>query len=373
VKSDSPYEFILHDSLASLMSLREAWTVLLERFGGCNPFYTWEWAVAWWEVYNRPGDQLSVISVVEHGQVIAIAPLFVRRRPWYGLQRRMLVFLGEGNADRSDILSASDDPEIFKGILSVLISQNNWDIIQLREMPSQSSFLQWVKTCVSLPFWVEQDSLCPYVAFDTERNRQAFEKQLSRNMRSELRNLRNRMERLGAVRILTREISDCFDQAVPKMKEVEGQSSKAFREIDLVFCQNQPFKLQEKFIELAKGSLVPMLTSIEIDEKMISYLYGYLFKNKYYAYNMAFIPEYARLSPGKLAMHETIVHGLENGWHEFDLLRGASYLKSRWSDCSRQQYHLTITQASVINYFFSILVFKARPLLKRLRNAIRKS
>lgn len=366
------YHFKLIGNAEGLEKLQSPWAELLEKIDSASPFLLWEWGAAWWQVFAQKDDKLAVVVAYKDCQIVAIAPFVIRKRSWYGLPRKQLIFLGEGNADRSDIIVHEPNAQLFEELFGFIKKNLKWDIMYLREVPQESHFLQWIQSN-KIKAYFEQDSLCPYLSYPIGVTKESFEKSLSRNMRGELRNLRNRLMKMGGVKFSVSPITGPSDQEWVRVQEVENQSSKARRTIELVFCQAGSASFQKRFLSLSSGIVKPLLTKLEVDEALVAYLYGFFFKRRYYAYNMAFLPEYARVAPGKLAMHETILHGIEQGWKEFDFLRGASHLKSRWSESSRSQQHITLIKPSIVNELHALLVFRVRPAIKRIKERMKRN
>ena len=92
VHSGTSVEII--DQLRDLEALRPQWTELLGASATHGPFLTWEWVYAWW-THLRERSRLNLLVVRLGGQLVAIAPLRITRRPltWFS----SLEFLGTGS------------------------------------------------------------------------------------------------------------------------------------------------------------------------------------------------------------------------------------------------------------------------------------
>ena len=71
---------------------------------------------------------------------------------------------------------------------------------------------------------------------------------------------------------------------------------------------------------------------LERDGRLIAYLYGYIYKNNYYAYNTAFSKQDGRFSPGKLIMNEAMCHCMNCHIESFEQRprRDAAVTPVRW-------------------------------------------
>ena len=108
-----------------------------------------------------------------------------------------------------------------------------------------------------------------------------------------------------------------------------------------------------------------LLSCLEVDGNLGAYLYGYLYKQVYYAYNTAFLEDYRDYFPGKLIMNETLKYVQENGGTAFEFLRGGTYFKKRWTQKTRIQNNLFWIRSKPINFLYILVVFQIRPLLKK--------
>jgi CelD/BcsL family acetyltransferase involved in cellulose biosynthesis len=89
------------------------------------------------------------------------------------------------------------------------------------------------------------------------------------------------------------------------------------------------------------------LVYIMVGSVPISYVYSFLFKNKYYYYNLAYNSEYAKYSPGSILLQELVKYSFDNKLFEFDFLRGDESYKSHWSTHLRENYAIDIVNNSL--------------------------
>lgn len=368
----TPYSYELIDSIEGLQALQARWGKLVAGQERSPLFSRWDWLSTWWDSFSCPQDRLAVVWVERAGKPFALAPFFVRRSRYYGLQRRVLRFIGEGNSDRADILVAEPDSTFFDGLFNFLQQRVNWDVVSLREIPAESALLLWARN-INLAR-MEKDSDCPYISFEPGQSVEAFRKTLSKNLRREFSNMTNRLKKLGEHRFYHRLLSDPDDPDLKRLREIELHSAKAARDIHLVFSPEVNDGFQKHLLRSFDDSVQPMLTVLELNGEIISYLYGFITGEAYHAYNMAFLPEYSRLSPGKLTMQAAIDESIRMGLKEFDFLRGDSYIKSKWSNTARSQMHLTLLKNCLLSRLHGWLIFTLRPRLKpflqRFKNAL---
>jgi CelD/BcsL family acetyltransferase involved in cellulose biosynthesis len=365
----TPYTFDLIETSGALADLRQSWETLFE--GSYNPslFSRWEWNYAWWQSFSQKNDRLSLVWANRHGKPFGIAPFFVRPSSYYGLPRRLLRFLGGRHSDRADILIREPDPIFYNALFSFLYERVNWDVIYLREIPAESPFLEWIRNSTMMAF-MEKDSICPYIPLTPDMNPESFQASLSSNIRKEFRKVKNRLAEMGESSVQHRSLIGPGDPLLERIREIEINSAKATRNIHLVFSPETNFSFQQNLLAQESDSIHPLLSTLELNGEIVAYLYGFIMNHIYHAYNTAFSLDFSRLSPGKLLIQETIEHCIREGLREFDFLRGNSYLKSKWTDRVRTQYHLTIFRDTLLNQLHQRIVFGLRPKIKPLLNRL---
>ena len=358
------YNFQIIDDIEAFKAIHQE--IMTNESGTDNIilFNSFEWLGSWWEAYSTPENSLLVLLCRKDHDLIALAPFYLTTARYYGLPRRMIQFIATGNSDRGDIIYLKDlDEHFFEEMLEYLSAQVKWDVLSLREIPENSPLIIWANK-YSMAH-VEKDSDCPYIPFDKGVTVESFRLGVSKKLRREFSNMFNRLKKEGEHKFVHRMLQAPDDPLLVKLKEIEQQSSKASGDIHLVFSPQKNFLFQQLLLKNLFPKVKVMLTSIELNREIVSYLYGFIFRDVYHAYNMAYLPEYARFSPGKLNMQEAIDECIRMNLKEFDFLRGNSYIKSKWADQARPQYHLTIFRKSLLNRIHSWLIFSIRPAVKK--------
>jgi CelD/BcsL family acetyltransferase involved in cellulose biosynthesis len=370
-RDTSPYSFEMIETQEALIGLRPRWESLMLSVKHAGLFSRWDWNFTWWQNFSEKGDQLLVVWAECNGEPFGLAPLFLRRSRYYGMPRRLLRFIGEGHSDRADILVSEPDPAFYTALFDFLAKRAVWDVIYLREIPKESGLFNWARIS-GIPTYIEKDSECPFIPFSIGMTPESFRSSLSRKTRAEFRNRANRLQRIGESIVRHRVLDDPDDPVLDCIRDIEMSSSKANREINLVFSPESNFVFQKKLLGQISGSVQPLLTTLEVKGKIIAYLYGFIADKVYHAYNTAFLSAYAHLSPGKLLIQEAIEYCNREGLREFDFLRGNSYIKSKWTDRYRKHLRLTVFRNTLLNRLHAWMIFTLRPELKPLLGQLRK-
>lgn len=161
-----------------------AWGRLYERCGAATPFQNHAWLHSWWLSYGRPG-RLRLVLVREGGELVAAAPLMLRRGP---VPR--LVPLGGPISDYADVLIDDERADRAAAVLAEALSAAaRTALIDFREVRPGAA-VEHVYERWSGPRRRLQDSLClelPAVPMDELASRLASGK--AQRVRAKLRKL----------------------------------------------------------------------------------------------------------------------------------------------------------------------------------------
>lgn len=336
-----------------------AWDGLLARSSCDTMFLTSAWLGAWWRAHDgrcRP----RVICALEGGRLAAAAPLCARRSRYYRVPITELCFLGDLTSDRQDFLARPGEAGALEAIWRRLRDQpRGCAIVRLEEMPAQSAAVAAGRR-VWRGFESETSSNLPYLPIRSDWA--AFEATLSRKFCSEMRTRPKLFAGWGAWRYDVTEgtgILEQLDEAIA----VEAASHKA-RQGRAFYADPANREFMRRLLA-APGAIRPLLFTLRVQQRLVSYILGFVYGGVYHAYNGAFLPGYAKGSVGKWLFHQTVRHAFENGLRGFDFLRGASYLKTRWRPEDRPQVRAVAFQPGLAAELLRLAVFRVRPWMKR--------
>jgi CelD/BcsL family acetyltransferase involved in cellulose biosynthesis len=103
---------------------------------------------------------------------------------------------------------------------------------------------------------------------------------------------------------------------------------------------------------------------LKVDDKIVGYRYGFLYKQRFYDWNTSFDPAYFQYSPGKILVGEAIRSSIENRIEEFDFLRGDEEYKLKWTELSRAIYELFYFANSALGSILASYYGTLRPRIK---------
>ena len=130
---------VVHDH-ATFEALAEAWDDLWARCPTATPFQTHAWTSAWARAYVAPG-QLAAVHVWDGDLLVAAAGLHrVRRGPL-----RLLVPLGGGISDHTDVLLDPRVPDAGPRLVQALLEVPGWRVLDLPEVLPGAAAEQWAQ------------------------------------------------------------------------------------------------------------------------------------------------------------------------------------------------------------------------------------
>jgi len=341
-------------------SLREPWNALMGRSERRSLFLTWEWLEACRQTVFL-GARLRIVGCFEGSDLVGAAPLVQRRAWYYGVPVTELSFLGDPLSDRQFFLDAKGDGVATARICEYLATNPfGVDLLRLEQLPLDSPTILIAQRYFSR-VEVEQSSELPFVPMAPHWSE--FEKRLEPKFRSEMRTRPKVFDSIGEwnlQHVRDSGVSEMLDQ----ISQVELSSAKASRG-RAFFGVRENLECIRCFLSLASGAaVVPILSTLSISGRSVAYLLAFLYDDKYHAYNMAYLPEHRKGSPGKYVMHQAIRHAHDCGAGEFDFLRGGFFMKREWKPSIRTNCRCVHFYSAFPGNLLRWAVFKARPRIK---------
>jgi CelD/BcsL family acetyltransferase involved in cellulose biosynthesis len=187
--------------------------------------------------------------------------------------------------------------------------------------------------------WIRQSGVCPVVQLPAKVE-QFYESLNSTHRRKVLKAKRQLRNEIGEIEFSRAQelnyglyLNDLFrlHEAAWKARHKSGVLSDSRVQL---FHQS----LCKEFIENGHACLY----KLKAGDAVISVVYGFIAKDRYYSYIGGFDPEYARYSPGNVILLHVMEDCINNGIKEFDFLRGSELYKYSWGAIDRPNFELTI-------------------------------
>ena len=314
----------------STPALASEWRRLQERGGVVTPFLTWEWFSA---LADSPTlARHCVVLVVDRpgGQTAGILPLEVAPDP-KGLRVVRCAAAGDLGADHLDVVAAPRDREEVAAAAARYVTRVlRWDMADFEGLLQDGALaraltreLRWPR-CLPLPAQVE-----PVAVMD---------------LRSE--EVRQRLLRRGArglkwVQRAGGDFSGVTDPAEvgAALETLMDLHNDRFGERSVVFStpERRTFHLTAATRLAAAG--MARVNRLSTADQDIAFEYVLLHGNRVYAYQSAFRPGVGH-SPGRTVMCQGVLALADEGWVEYDFLRGEEDYKTDYATGSRPDVRL---------------------------------
>jgi len=341
------------------IDLKGEWNGLLAQSDGSSIFLTYEWLRSWWHAYGNDNKLCTVSARDPEGKLIGIAPLYRHRSRYYKIPAAEVTFIGDKASDRQTFIVHRDHPEVYGMLLSEITSGIAYDIVRLEQVPAESPLIAAIKNLPNCE--TEIDTTLPYVEIGS--GWEDFRKSLSSKFKRDLKHKYNVLKKAGPWSVACITDAETISNHLDHLAAIETESRKGQRDYAL-FADRRALALHRKFLALSRPHQWAALFLLTSNDIVISYLLAFNFNNTLCAYNMGYLPDFYRMSPGKLVLNEAVRYAFDNRLTEFDFLRGNSYIKTLWCQKARRNHRIVVFRPSLKASMLRYLVFQARPFLK---------
>lgn len=300
-----------------LAALVPAWRRLWECDPRATPFQHPAWLLPWWHAFGA--GQLHSVALFAYGELVGLAPLFVRDG--------RLQFIGTGNTDYLDVLCApgwqTRGGECFRNHLH---RSGGWEVADYQEMRTDSPWLACHRQDA-----VAQ-SVCPTLDLSGFR--------LNSKRRNTFRRRSRQLWTSGDVcfEVASGEQSEEYLEALLRLHALRWQTRGETGV--LVWNEVQRFH-RECCPALAAAGCLRFL-GLRLNGELIAVLYWLQKPGVVFAYLTGFDPQFAAHGPGMLLQSCALEHAVFLGDSECHFLRGGEPYKYEWGASDRINYCVTV-------------------------------
>jgi CelD/BcsL family acetyltransferase involved in cellulose biosynthesis len=323
------------------------------------------------------GRRLLVLRLESQGRLFACLPFTAGLERLRGIPARTLRMLGHPYSDRIALPVRPGDSHLLHSVVDALLAcPSPWDALVLSELHDPAERAQLTKALSRHPelsvHWRDcARSPLLRLDFDTVEELQAS---YSKSLRLRLRRARSKLDAAGTVR---------FERMLPApaevpaliatMKAIEDASWKGQRSLG-IFSTPAGVRfftaVAERFA--ARGWLD--LGFLHLDDRPISYRFGFRHDGVFYDYNLAFDPAHAQFAPGRLLLDHMIVSSHAAGLARVDASRSSvdePHLLADWSGEHVDHAELWVLRPTVSGRVLAWARRHVHPIAQRLRRTQR--
>lgn len=308
-----------------------------------TPHNTTSWLMSWWNAYGSEHKLRIGLFWVED-QLVGYAPLMISHKSKFMIPYRLLHFIGEGISDYADIFSRNDDFMTKTEMVQIILSKWEWDIIILYNVREGSNTIAAVKNKVDNCFIdTKTNTRCLFITL-SDLAFEEYYKSLSRNHRREIQKRKHKLDSLGTwslnfnPRVNPEDLFKIFGYLHTSRSKLKGwvplYEDPAFHQFFLELFNNP------------QSDFEILYSTLNHEENLISYTFGFIMKNIYYHWNIGFSNDYKFISPNKIHHGFLIEECIKRGYKEFDFMRGDSEYKFNWTKSLRYNYKIQVIKKS---------------------------
>ncbi len=326
-------------SPAEFDRLETAWSEL----AGENPFRGWDWNFTWWRHYGQ-GAELFVLVVRDDEQaVIGIAPWFLR---WSPVNGGVLRFLGSGEicSEYHTLLCAQGrEDDVAAAVAHWLTDatcslpewvygedEHHWQLIDFSGIEASNVAVNaLLRHLGQLGNQVYQRKAPSLWRLPLPATWEAYQAILSKSHRKQVRQLENRVLQTDRAKLHTANDRESFLRGLEVLIDLHQRRRIQLGEAG---CFASPrFTAFHKEIAarlLHVGRL--RLHWLELDGAPAAAEYHFSAGKVVYAYQAGVNPDLLEEEPGRLIGAATLKLAIEEGFGNFDFLRGDEPYKAHW-------------------------------------------
>lgn len=308
-------------------SLKDAWNTLLAESPANSFFLRWEWLLRWWEVYNDSTMNLSILLVLEDGELIGIGPFYVKKQKYKKILRaRRLLFLGtkEGSviSQYMDIICREGkEKDVVGKIMEYVVKEDICDDMSLQMLDSSSRALKVLyDKALEMNFFYASDGDMDCPCLTLPASHEEFLKGLSSSMRQNVRQNNNKVKKYPDVvfrkTLSIGELEKDFPELV-RLHQGRWQS----RNMKGSFAGGNFFNFIKAVMpEMLKNGHLE-LNFLSVSGRNIASVFNINYNGKIYYYQAGTDVSFnSVLSPGIIIHDHCIAEAIKNGLREYDFM-----------------------------------------------------
>lgn len=336
-------QIVPHTKYTSLQQMESDWNELLKDSDSDNIFLTWEWINSWWKVYGEK-YKLYIVTVKDPGGgLLAIAPLKIALRRYFGFRKRsVLEFIGIGEDVTPEyldfIVRKGHEAVIVPLLLKYLFQHSGCDVFDLRSFAGSSKNILFIMKYFrqnEIRHDLSHDSSCPVALLPNTWN--DFMGGKSRNFRKKMNEFSRRCVRDLNIKlrkcVSLSELESCTDKLIELHQNRWRGLSRAFRSKKYI-----QFHKLISAIFLERDWL--RLYFLQEKERIVAGIYCYYYNGVYSYYQSGRDLRYSKYRVGLVLMNRVIEEAIKEGAVIFDFLTGNETYKYRWAKSSRKNYRI---------------------------------
>jgi len=354
---------------AEFQAVTSVWSELAEQGGHGTPFATYDW----FECCRiaAPSPAVEVLQMEDGGVPVCLIPLHRRTTRHRGLPVRFLSLLDCPDSPFADLIPAGAGQPLVSSLVDHLATRSDWDILELGRLPAESPTLKVFESDLEgrLRHRRAGGEMSPFLAI--EGSWQVFYGSRSQRFKKTVRNIQNRLARLGTVTLEEHRTLDPEGRLLEEMIDLTARSWKADRGVAIATMP----RMREFFLDLSRRAAAHgwlSLWMLRLDGRAIAMEYQLRANGVAYALRADYDLEYAAASPGSSLNFEVARALFERGdVREYHMGPGLNEYKMRWASGSHETVRLHVYRPALYPALLHFVDASVVPIGRRIRGRLR--
>lgn len=346
--------------------IKDQWNELVSNSDQDHIFFTHEWFDCWWQAFGFK-QQLYIIILKEQDKLVAIAPFMLKKKIIRGLPVKIIQFMANDDSPRCDIITPKNFAKVEKIFIlftDILInSKSKWTLVFLENIERDSATIRSFKKIFKerrIKYVCDSKLSSPWISINGDWD--TFYSALKRRAKMTVNNVRNRIQKLGEVKI--EEFGDA-----EKMGEMAAISKKAWKYQEGKSYLNRDDRTMffEQLSRVAQEQGWLLIWILYISDRPVAYEYHLRYDRKEIALLAEFDLDYYKCSPGAFLDYNIVKQLFESDIREYDLGGSLDQYKKKWKPELRytdDYYIYTSSFLSLLLYFIESQVVYSLKIMK---------
>jgi CelD/BcsL family acetyltransferase involved in cellulose biosynthesis len=313
--------------LDGIYEIKDAWSDLIPRTASPWIFSLPEWSIAYLKTFGA--DCLHLGLAWDDGELVGVMPLVEKRGKAHDLFFTRYEPVSGSLADyQAPIIKSGAEDYLVQSLFGHLFYDQR-RLLHWPNLPETHPVLPLFRRYFYNQDWPWRESLSFCPRYSLPRTYREIEKTWSKNHRENVRRKGNLLRKKGRV---TLEVVKDYSEILCWLSEFFEVYSHKWQS-ECLPSQFDDVRMRFYYQELAKQFVSEGLhvSSLKLDNKRISYHFGFLHRGWFYWYTPTYRKEYHQYSPGLVHVSMLMEYGCAYNWTGFDFLQGDESYKRKWT------------------------------------------
>lgn len=350
------------DNIERLLYYKAEWDNMLKQTNNGILFLELDWIVLWWRFFGGK-HKLFVLIITKDQEIVGICPLMKTNKRFYN----EINFIGGRQSGRMDfILKDELREEVLKNVFIFLRDLKGNNIIELHGMCEKSENYSLLKNLIivnRVPY-IYSNRVFYFLNLRDKEFSSHFENRFGKKTRQTMSKKQNKLKYLGNLeykRISQSDIDGVFEIHEKRWLRKAGNSS---------FSKAESKEFYKELISYNNIRFRTIIDAITLNNRIISFIYGFEYNNKYYFIRIAHDDDFYFLSPGELIFKKKIEECFSSKISSLDFGAGYEPYKARWTDDYEKIYTTTMPSNSLqSNLIFYIKYWTSIKMINAMKNS----